>query len=74
MSRITNKARYGEHIELICINHPALVWSTKNIDSIGCRTIFYNLGGDIDYPQECDCKSGSLMVSPQYMELPDVPE
>jgi len=41
-SRITNKEDYGRHIPLRCKNHKNLRWSTKNIGSIGSRTIFFS--------------------------------
>jgi hypothetical protein len=55
---ITTKALYGEHIALYCANHPELRWSTKNIDQIGARTIFYN---SQDKP-ECSCSPRLLRV------------
>lgn len=57
--RIVAHAEYGQHIGLTCINHPTKTWSTKNIGSIGCRTIFYNLMGDSDGP-ECNCPMHTL--------------
>lgn len=53
---------YGQHIQLGCRNHPGLLWSTKNISPIGCRTIFYNLRSDPKMGRECDCKLSSLYV------------
>lgn len=41
--RIVPWAVYGEHISLRCRNHPDLRWSTKNIQYIGARSIFFNL-------------------------------
>ncbi len=67
--RITKKAPYGRHIGLTCVNHPDLKWSTKNIDYIGARTIFFNL----DYIPgivECDCPAKNLRVIP--IDGPDV--
>jgi hypothetical protein len=52
--RIVANAPYGQHIALTCINHTSKRWSTKNIGSIGCRTIFYDLMGD-SVGSECDC-------------------
>ena len=49
--RIISTAEYGQQIELACRNHPELRWSTKNIDSIGCRHIFYVTIGK----PECSC-------------------
>ena len=74
MSRITKKAHYGQHIDLTCKNHPDLSWSTKNIDGIGCRTIFYNLACDDNMPNECDCTNKFLTISPRYNDMPDVAE
>ena len=72
MSRITKKAPYGQHITLTCKNHPDKFWSTKNIDSIGCRTIFYNLRGDPKMGAECSCSWRDLI--PVEIDGPDVPE
>lgn len=72
MSRITNKAPYGQHIALRCKNHPELRWSTKNIDFIGARSIFYNLEHRWDAPPECSCPLRDLEVVP--IDGPDVPE
>jgi hypothetical protein len=49
---------YGVHIRLTCRNHPHLRWSTKNIDYIGARSIFYT-GRDI---VECSCPVSDLIV------------
>jgi hypothetical protein len=72
MCRITKKAPYGQHINLYCVNHPEKRWSTKNIDSIGCRSLFYNLGYDENMGPECDCKLSDLRVVE--IEGPDVAE
>jgi hypothetical protein len=52
---------YGQHISLTCVNHPELRWTTKNIDYIGARSIFYH--GWKTAP-ECMCKIDSLIVVP----------
>lgn len=76
MCRITSKASYGQHIALTCKNHPGLTWSTKNIGALWegklfpSRSIFYS--GDVG--TECNCPTSSLMLSPQYDDLPDVAE
>ena len=50
-------APYGQHIALMCINHPHLRWTTKNIAPLGCRTIFYVSNGP-----ECECTLDKLRV------------
>jgi hypothetical protein len=68
--RITPKAAYGQHIKLTCKDHPELSWSTKNIDRIGCRTIFY-----MTYATpECNCPLSKLTLWEGYKDLPDVAE
>lgn len=52
--------RYGEHIELTCKNHPEKKWSTKNIDYIGARSIFFNLN-NAPMGLECNCPVGDLI-------------
>lgn len=54
---------YGSHIALTCLDHPELRWSTKNIDYIGARSIFFN-GGD-----ECDCHVRRLVTLAKYWQL-----
>jgi len=54
---------YGEHIRLQCKNHPNLRWSTKNIDFIGARTIFYDSN-----ETECKCNASSLFHTCQDSE------
>lgn len=49
---------YGVHIALFCADHPELRWTTKNIDGIGCRSIFFNPTSGT----ECDCSIGLLRV------------
>lgn len=72
MSRITKKAPYGQHVELYCVNHPEKRWSTKNIGSIGARSLFYNLQGVADMGEECDCPLHALRVVE--IDGPDVEE
>lgn len=55
--RIVKTAEYGAHIKLTCANHPNLRWSTKNIDFIGARSIFYLTWQDA---AECDCPASML--------------
>jgi hypothetical protein len=63
--RIVKWAPRG-HIPLTCRNHPELRWSTKNIDFIGARTIFYNLDNDPKMGRECDCPIADLIpVKPE---------
>lgn len=71
MSRITTQFPYGEHIALYCVNHPEKRWSTKNIDRIGARTIYYNLQGKPDMGPECSCPCCDLRPV-RYPDLPDV--
>ena len=54
--RIVDCCGYGHHIALTCKNHPNLRWSTKNIDCIGARSIFYVTE---DTP-ECNCSARDL--------------
>jgi hypothetical protein len=42
MGRITDRAQYTDHVTLVCKNHPAKHWHTKNIDYIGARSIFFS--------------------------------
>ena len=49
---------YGQHIALTCKNHPDLRWSTKNIEFIGARSIFYFS----DTKPECSCSGNNLIV------------
>jgi hypothetical protein len=65
-NRITNNAPYGQHITLTCANHPELRWSTKNIDYIGARSLFY-LGAEGEPAMnpttpECPCSIRHLIV------------
>ena len=68
--RITPQFPYGQHIALYCINHPEKRWSTKNIDYIGARSIFYNLHDDPNMGAECDCACRDLRPV-VYPDLPD---
>lgn len=69
--RIIRQARYGEHINLTCKNHPHLRWNTKNINNIGARTIFFDWhSGEV----ECNCTIRDLIVLPEYAEMPELPE
>lgn len=52
---IVSSVPRGEQIELSCRNHIEKRWSTKNIDYIGARSIFYNLQNDPNMGPECDC-------------------
>lgn len=70
MARITKQFPHGQHIDLFCVNHPDKRWSTKNIDGIGCRSIFYNLSGDMEMGPECDCPGRDLRP----VVYPDMPE
>jgi len=51
---------YGAHIALTCVHHPELTWTTKNIDYIGARSIFFASGrqGAV----ECSCPGSDLRV------------
>ena len=62
--KIVDSAEYGVHIGLTCKNHTNLRWSTKNIDRIGARTIFYD--GDVDDmgQPECSCHMNDLYPIP----------
>lgn len=51
---------YGQHIVLTCVNHPDLRWTTKNIDFIGARSIFFS--GWREGLTECNCHAGFLRV------------
>ena len=55
MKTICSCREYGEHISLICVNHPNRSWSTKNIAPIGARTIFYHNWLDPNMELECRC-------------------
>jgi len=58
---INKNYEYGEHIPLTCVNHPDKRWSTKNIDHIGVRSIYYNLYNVSDMGDECDCPISDLV-------------
>jgi hypothetical protein len=51
--KICDDCEYGRHITLTCKNHPKMRWSTKNIGSIGQRSIFYT--SFMETGIECDC-------------------
>jgi hypothetical protein len=58
---------YGQHIVLTCANHRDMRWTTKNIDFIGARSIFYAgrrvADGSFDRAQpECSCSGADLVV------------
>lgn len=59
MAVITAKASEGEMIPLYCVNHPHLVWYTKNIDYIGARKIFFDLF-HVCSEDECACSASDL--------------
>jgi hypothetical protein len=74
--RITDRAPYGGHILLVCVNHPDLNWSTKNIGAstsdgrVGLmRSIFFASSGC-----ECDCPASLLRLHPMYSEQEAVHE
>jgi hypothetical protein len=77
--RITDKAPYGVHISVICMDHPHLRWSTKNIGgvmtldgAIGfARSLFFE--GDPG-ERECPCSGDKLRLHPSYADKPSVPE
>jgi hypothetical protein len=71
MGRITTKAPYGQHIMLTCKNHPNLRWSTKNIDYIGARHIFFDLDRKCN-GYECPCPASDLI--PVDIDGPEVAE
>jgi hypothetical protein len=50
----------GKHIKLTCKRHPGLFWTTKNIDYIGARSIFFASGAG---QTECDCSVNELTVA-----------
>ena len=49
---------YGVHVVLTCVNHTELRWTTKNIDFIGARSIFYSTRDQA----ECDCPMSDLCL------------
>lgn len=53
---------YGQHILLTCKHHPDLRWSTKNIDGIGARSIFFQ---HQDGQTECSCSGRDLILAPR---------
>ena len=58
--RIVKYERRSTHIMLTCKNHPEKRWSTKNIQYIGARSIFYDLRGTGEGGPECDCPLSAL--------------
>lgn len=52
--RIVPWAEYGDHINVRCQNHLDCIYSTKNIEYIGARSIFHIQG--IECPKECPRK------------------
>jgi len=68
--RIVVWAGYGDHIDLTCINHPDLRWSTKNIGGIGARSVFYVSNSY----RRCSCEFPGLQpVIPNDWEAQIVP-
>lgn len=70
--RIVKWAPYGQHIKLACRNHPELRWSTKNIDNIGARSIFFlGVEGETEpFPSSPECSCSVLDLHPV---VPDNP-
>ena len=58
--RIVDYKGRGVHIPITCKNHPKKRWSTKNIEYIGARTVFYNLHNVPGMGPECECKLSDL--------------
>jgi len=74
LARIEHKivlwTEYGRHIPLTCKNHPEKTWSTKNIDYIGARTLFYNLHNEVGQGQECECSLEDLKpIQPLWVDI-----
>ncbi len=59
--RIVDFEPYGRHIQLKCKVHTNKRWSTKNIQYIGARTIYYNLQGIEGMGPECSCSINELV-------------
>ncbi len=59
--KICKSHPYGEHIALKCVNHPEKKWSTKNIEYIGARSIFYEGFNNKNMGLECDCPMKDLV-------------
>jgi hypothetical protein len=59
--RIRTDVEYGAHIDLMCVNHPDLRWSTKNIGHIGARSIFWMPPRPYDGTEECTCSVNDLL-------------
>lgn len=60
--KIDPTAEYGAMIELTCKHHPNLTWTTKNIDMIGARRIFFH---NLETDRECDCSVTCLILKPK---------
>jgi hypothetical protein len=62
--KLRDDVEYGVHIQLYCVNHPDLRWSTKNIAPIGARNIFFqgSASAPDTFPRECDCPCSALRV------------
>ena len=75
--RITDKAPYGRQITLVCMNHPDLTWSTKNIGSSKADGQIY-LGRSVFFDEpcayECSCSGSMLRLHPMYLEQEAVHE
>jgi len=56
---IVDWAPYSQHIPLKCKNHPDLRWHTKNIGSIGERSIFFSDWQHME--NECKCSLDDLV-------------
>ena len=72
--RIVEFIEYGRHIALRCRHHPDLRWSTKNIGSIGARSIFYcgaiRDGKCNNAVPECTCSGDDLEPCPEELGHP----
>ena len=54
---------YGQHILILCRNHPDLRWHTKNIDYIGARSIFFVWAEKA----ECTCPAHDLFSPGRFL-------
>ena len=63
-NRIDDRYPVGQQIQLRCRYHPEKRWSTKNIPPIGSRTIHYNLHGEPNMGEECECSVDALEIVP----------
>jgi hypothetical protein len=69
---ICKYSEYGMHIDLMCSNHPNLRWSTKNIDFIGARSLFFKLKDRFcleSEGEECPCSIKLLQCACEYCAL-----